>query len=157
MKFSFCLGCKRAYTTQSTKAEPTAIATMNNNPDDRANQQATNGHGKVGASKAPAKDGHGIEIARVDEDDSNDDKSASAGARKLAWLRASAAEAKLDGGVSGTPRKKARGREVQFLSALIARGRTLLRARRQNPPPLPPSTTTRTTGPTSGPTAATER
>ncbi len=38
----------------------------------------------------------------------------SAGARKPAWLQASVTAAKLDGGISETPLKKARGREVQF-------------------------------------------
>jgi hypothetical protein len=76
---------------------------------------------RVGATKpallrasAAAKDEHGIEIARVNEDNSDDDESSSAGTRKLAWLRALAAAAKPNDGVSGTPRKKARGGEAQF-------------------------------------------
>ncbi len=76
---------------------------------------------RVGATKpallqalAAAKDKHGVEIARVNEEDSDDDESASTGARKLAWLQALAAAAKPNGGVSGNPRKKVRGREAQF-------------------------------------------
>ena len=157
MKFPFCLDCKRVYAAQSAKADPHTIAAKYDDLDDQADQQVTKGYGQAGASKAPAKDGHGVEIAHVNEDDSDKDESTSPGARKPAWLQASAAAAKLDGGVSRTKRKKARGREVQFLSALIARGCTPLRAQRQNPLPLLPSTTTLTTRPTSGPMAATER
>jgi hypothetical protein len=47
----------------------------------RRPKTTTNGHGKAGASKAPAKDGHGVEITHVDEDNSDDDESTSAGAR----------------------------------------------------------------------------
>jgi hypothetical protein len=61
-----------------------------------------------------AKDGHSMEIARVDKDNSDDNKSVSAGTRKPAWLQALAATAQLDGGVSRTPRNKARGGEAQF-------------------------------------------
>jgi hypothetical protein len=109
VKFPFRLDCKRAYAAQSMKAKPPAIAAKYNNPDDRADQQATNGHGKAGAPKAPAKDGHSVEIACLAEANLDDNESASAGTRKLAWLQALAAAAKLDGGVSGTPCKKATG------------------------------------------------
>ncbi len=47
----------------------------------RRPKMTTNGHRKAGASKAPAKDGHSVEIACVDEDNSDDKESASAGAR----------------------------------------------------------------------------
>ncbi len=67
---------------------------------------------------AAAKDKHGVEIARVDVDDSDDNESASGGTRKPTWLQALAAAANPDGGVSGTPRKKARGGEAQFLFCL---------------------------------------
>ncbi len=61
-----------------------------------------------------AKDGHGVKIACVDEDGSDDNKSVIASASKPAWLQAAAAAAKLNSGVSGTPCKKARGGEEQF-------------------------------------------
>jgi hypothetical protein len=99
-QFPFRLNCKKAYTAQSAKANPPAIAAKYNNPDDQANDQATNSHGKVGVSKAPAKDGHDVEIARIDEDDWDDNKSMSTGSRKPVWLQALAAAAKLDGGVT---------------------------------------------------------
>jgi hypothetical protein len=99
---------------RAQRQNPPIIAAKYNDLDDRANQQATNGHGKAGESKAPAKDGHGVEIARVDKDNLEDDKSASAGTRKPEWLRALVAAALLDDRVSGTLHKKARGREVQF-------------------------------------------
>ncbi len=76
---------------------------------------------RVGATRpvvlqalAAAKHGHGFKLARVDGDNLDDHESASTGARKPAWLRASATAAELDGGVSGTPRKKVRGGEAQF-------------------------------------------
>jgi hypothetical protein len=109
VKFPFRLDRKRAYPAQSAKAEPPAIAVKYNDPDDWANQRATNGHGQAGASKVPAKDRHGVEIACVNKDNLDNDESMSTGARKPAWLQASAAAAKLDGGVSRTPHKKARG------------------------------------------------
>ncbi len=65
-------------------------------------------------ASAAAKHRHGFELPRVDGDDPDDHESASAGARKPAWLQASETANELDGGVSGTPRKKARGGEVQF-------------------------------------------
>ncbi len=57
----------------------------------------------------PAKDRHGVEIACVNKDNLDNDESASTGARKPAWLQALVAAAKLDGRVSRTLRKKARG------------------------------------------------
>ncbi len=63
---------------------------------------------------AAAKDGHSVELARINEEDPDNDESTSVGARKLAWLQAAAAADKLEGGVSGTPRKKVRGSKAQF-------------------------------------------
>ncbi len=80
-QFHFCLDCKKVYTAQSSKAKPPAIAAKHDDPYDRANQRATNGHGKAGAPKAPAKGGHGVKSASVDKDDSNNDKIASVGAK----------------------------------------------------------------------------
>ncbi len=59
------------------KGKPPAIAAKNDDLDNRANQQANNGHGKEGAPKAPAKGGHGVKIASVNKDDSDNDKIAS--------------------------------------------------------------------------------
>ena len=63
------------------KGKPPAITAKYDNPDDWANQRANNGHGKAGAPKAPAKGGHGVKIASVNKDDSDDDKIASVGAK----------------------------------------------------------------------------
>ncbi len=98
-----------------------SLKIASSNKDDSDNDEIEH----VGARKpallqalAAAKDEHGVEIACADEDDSDNDESASAGARKPAWLQASVAAAKPDNGVSGTPHKKARGREAQFLFRL---------------------------------------
>jgi hypothetical protein len=48
------LSAERAYTAQSVKAKPPAIAAKHNDPDNRTNQRPYGGHRKVGAPKAPA-------------------------------------------------------------------------------------------------------
>ncbi len=63
------------------KGKPPTIAAKQDNPDDRANQQANDGHGKAGAPKAPTKGMHGIEIASVNEDNLDDNKIASVGTK----------------------------------------------------------------------------
>ncbi len=75
------------------KGKTPTITAKHYNPDNRANQQANNSHGKAGAPKAPTKGGHGIEIASVNKDDLDDDKIDSVGARKPALLQALAAAA----------------------------------------------------------------
>jgi hypothetical protein len=59
VKFPFRLDREMAYATQSAKAKPPTIAAKYDDSDDRANQRATNGHGKAGASNVPVKDRHG--------------------------------------------------------------------------------------------------
>ena len=63
------------------KGKPPAIAAKHGDPDDRANQQANDGHVKAGAPKAPAKGRHGIQIAIVNEDNLDDNEIASVGAK----------------------------------------------------------------------------
>jgi hypothetical protein len=63
---------------------------------------------------AAAKHGHGFKLACINGDDPDNKESTSAGSRKPTWLQASATAAKLDGGISGTHLKKARGGEAQF-------------------------------------------
>jgi hypothetical protein len=83
-----------------------------------------------------AKDGHGIEIACVNKDNSDDDKSVIAGASKPAWLQAAAAAAELNSGVSGTPRKKARGGEEQFPFRLDPARAYAAQSVKAKPPPI---------------------
>jgi hypothetical protein len=59
------------------EGKPPAIAAKHYDPDNRANQRANDGHRKAGAPKAPTKGGHGVEIASVDKDDSDDNEIAS--------------------------------------------------------------------------------
>jgi hypothetical protein len=61
-QFPFRFNRKRAYTAQSAKAKPPAIAAKHNDPDDRTAQRPYGGHGKAGAPKAPAKGVHGVKI-----------------------------------------------------------------------------------------------
>ncbi len=85
-QFPFCLDCEKAYAAQSAKAKTPTIAAKHDNPDNWADQWPYGGHGKARAPKVPAKGGHGIKIASVDEDDSDDDKISSMGATKPALL-----------------------------------------------------------------------
>jgi hypothetical protein len=59
----------------------------------------------VRQASAATKDGHSVRTIRANEDNPDNDKSASAGTRKLAWLQVLATPAKLDGGVGGTSHK----------------------------------------------------
>jgi hypothetical protein len=70
-----------------------AVTAKHDNTDDQANQQATGSRKKAENPKAPAKGGHGIKIASVNNDDSDDNKIASAGATRSAVLQALAAAA----------------------------------------------------------------
>ncbi len=63
------------------KGKPPAIAAKHDDPDDRANQRANNGHGKAGAPKAPANGRHGIKITSVDKDNLDNNKIVSVGAK----------------------------------------------------------------------------
>jgi hypothetical protein len=81
--FLFCLNRKWAYAAASAKANPPSIAADKyDDPEDRG-----------GAPKAPAKGRHGIEVKIVNENNSDDDKITSVGARKPAPLQASVAVA----------------------------------------------------------------
>ncbi len=80
------LDCKRGYTVWSAQAKPPAIAAKYDDPDDRTDQRPYGGHGKAGAPKVPAKDGHGLKIASSDKDDSDDDEILHMGATKPALL-----------------------------------------------------------------------
>ncbi len=91
VKFPFRLDCKRAYAVWSVQAKPPTIAAKYNDPDDRTNQRPYGGHGKAGAPKLPAKDGHGLKIASSNKDDSDGNEVMRVGATKRALHRASAA------------------------------------------------------------------
>ncbi len=56
----------------------------------------------VHQASAATKDGQGVRTVCANEDDPDGDESASASARKLAWLRALGTLAKIDGEVGGT-------------------------------------------------------
>jgi hypothetical protein len=131
VKFLFHLDCKRVYAAWGAQARPPAGAAKYGDPEDRANQSgapklpAKGGCGLIftssnedgsdnnnimrgGATKpavrqalAATKDRHSVRTIHADEDDLDNDKSASAGVRNPAWLRASATLAKLDGGGGG--------------------------------------------------------
>ncbi len=70
------------------QAKPPAIAAKYDDPDDRTNQRPYGGHGKAGAPKVPAKDGHGLKIASSNKDDSDNDEIVRVGATKPALLQA---------------------------------------------------------------------
>jgi hypothetical protein len=98
VKFPFRIDCKKAYTARSVQAKPHAIAAKYDDPDDRTNQRPYSSHGKAGAPKVPAKDGHDLKIAISDEDDLDKDEIVRVGATKPALLQA-LADAKDEHGV----------------------------------------------------------